>query len=155
MPWLVDGNNLGGGGSREEVRSAVLALAHRERIRIVLFFDGAPPPGVPEVERLGPVQVRYVPNADEGIVRFLGERGRGWTVATDDRQLSRRVRDTGAAAVSADAFREKLSSTGGAGGRAPGGPVDVAGELEYFRDSSHRLGGDGRHVLRHRRRRKP
>ncbi len=155
MPWLVDGNNLAGGGGRAEVRSAVLALAHRERIRIVLFFDGAPPAGVPEVERLGSVQVRYVPNADDAIVAFLAGRGRGWTVATDDRGLTQRVRNTGATAVATGVFRSKLAGGGAAGGGAPQGPVDVGEELAYFRDATHRLGNDGGHVPRRRKRRKP
>ena len=153
MPWIVDGNNLAGGGGRAEVRGAVLALAHRERIRIVLFFDGAPPAGAPEVERLGSVQVHYVPNADDAIVRFLAGRGRGWTVATDDRGLAQRVRNTGAAAVPTGVFRTKLAS--GAGTGTPDGPVDVGEELAYFRDAAHRLEDEGGHVPRPRRRRKP
>lgn len=62
MPWILDGNNLARGGNRERVRRAALALARTERIRLVLFFDGAPPAGSPDTERLGAVDVRYVPN---------------------------------------------------------------------------------------------
>jgi len=63
VPWLLDGNNLAQGGDRERVRRAALDLARRERLRVLLYFDGAPPQGTPPVQRLGAVEVRYVPHA--------------------------------------------------------------------------------------------
>ncbi len=113
MPWLLDGNNLAGGRDREAVRRAALDLSRRERIRIQVFFDGAPPPGTGAVERLGPVEVRYVGHADAAIVAFLRGRGRGWRVASDDRELGRRVRAEGAEVVTAAAFWERIAALAG------------------------------------------
>ncbi|MBI4916766.1 MAG: NYN domain-containing protein [Acidobacteria bacterium] len=110
MPWILDGNNLARGGNRERVRRAALALARTERIRIVLFFDGAPPAGSPDTERLGPVEVRYVPYADRAILDVVSPRGRGWRVASDDRALAVRVRAAGAECVAASSFWEKAAS---------------------------------------------
>jgi hypothetical protein len=119
VPWILDGNNLARGGNRERVRRAALALARTERIRILLFFDGAPPPGSSETERLGSVEVRYVPYADRAILDVVAPRGRGWRVATDDRTLAARVRAAGAEAVAAATFWEKAAA---AEAKAPPGP---------------------------------
>lgn len=110
MPWILDGNNLARGGNRERVRRAALALARTERIRFLLFFDGAPPAGSPETERLGPVEVRYVPYADRAILDVVARRGRGWRVATDDRALAVRIRAAGAECVAAASFWEKAAA---------------------------------------------
>jgi hypothetical protein len=131
MPWVIDGNNLAGGGDRERVRRAGLALARTERVSIVIFFDGAPPPGVSDRERLGKVEVRYVPHADAAIVSFLADKGRGWRLATDDRGLATRAHHGGVETVPAEAFWQRVASAGdgeqereaGAGGRR-GGPVE-------------------------------
>jgi YacP-like NYN domain len=150
VPWLLDGNNLAHGGSREKVRRAALAVARRERVRIVVFFDGSPPPGSGGSEVLGAVEVRYVGHADSAIVAFLRPHGRGWRVATDDRELSRLARDAGAETVSAAAFWRKAAAvpapdeTGGGGG--------VADEVAYFRDPGHRLPDTPKRVRRPRRR---
>lgn len=114
MPWILDGNNLAGGRDRERVRRAALALARAERVRLVVFFDGAPPPGVPQIERLGAVEIRYVRNADQAIVELLGSRGQGWRVATDDRELAGRVRGTGATVVDAAALWARVAASGSA-----------------------------------------
>jgi hypothetical protein len=112
VPWILDGNNLAGGQDRENVRRAALALARAERVRLVVFFDGAPPAGAPAIEHLGPVEIRYVPNADRAILELLGNRGRGWRVATDDRGLRVRVRDTGAEIVPAAEVWAKMEAAG-------------------------------------------
>ena len=110
MPWILDGNNLARGGNRERVRRAALALARAERIRLLLFFDGAPPAGSPDTERLGQVEVRYVPYADRAILDVVSHRGRGWRVATDDRALAVRVRAAGAECVAAASFWAKAAN---------------------------------------------
>lgn len=115
MPWLIDGNNLARGGDRESVRRAALALARAERVTIVVFFDGAPPPGGGDFERLGSVEVRYVPHADAAILTFLAGKGRGWRLATDDRALATRARHGGAETVAADAFWRKVAAAGSTG----------------------------------------
>ena len=140
MPWLLDGNNLAGGRDRESVRGAALALARRERVRILVFFDGAPPDGSTPVERLGAVEVRYAPHADGAIVAFLRDKGRGWKVATDDRDLGRRVRAEGADVVPAAAFWQKAASAaaehGETGAKRGGGAPESLGSL---RETTERL----------------
>ncbi len=116
MPWLLDGNNLAGGRDRESVRRAALALARHERVRIHLVFDGAPPAGTGDAEHLGRVEVRYAVHADAAIVTLLRGRGRGWRVATDDRELGRRVRAEGAEVVGAAAFWERVAGAAAAAG---------------------------------------
>ena len=108
MPWVLDGNNLARGQGRERVRQAALALARREKVRIVAFFDGAPPAGSPPVEWLGAVEIRYAPHADSAILDLLRCGGRGWRRASDDRSLGVQARDLGATVVSADDFWVKV-----------------------------------------------
>ncbi|HNX50024.1 MAG TPA: NYN domain-containing protein [Thermoanaerobaculaceae bacterium] len=123
MPWILDGNNLARGQGRELVRSAALALARHERVRIVLFFDGAPPPGSLQVERLGSIEVRYVANADSAILAAVSGGGRGWKLATDDRSLALRARDSGTEVVSSSAFWAKVDRASAAAGGAEKAPV--------------------------------
>jgi hypothetical protein len=138
MPWVIDGSNLARGGARETVRRAALGLARAERVSIVVFFDGAPPAGGGDLERLGRVEVRYAPHADTAILAFLAGRGRGWRLATDDRALATRAGHGGAEAVAAEAFwrrvaaaggrtdeREAVAGAGGAIERLPDEPVRV------------------------------
>jgi hypothetical protein len=135
MPWVLDGNNLARGQDRERVRRAALALARSERIRIIVFFDGAPPTGVPPVERLGQVEVRYVPNADAAILELLRRGGRGWRLASDDRDLGIRARTTGAEVVAGGGFWARVEhSRGGEEAEAavepgPGGHLAAAERL--------------------------
>lgn len=133
MPWLLDGNNLAGGRDRESVRGAALTLARHERVRILVFFDGAPPPGSTSVERLGAVEVRYAPHADGAIVAFLRGKGRGWKLATDDRDLGRRVRAEGAEVLPAAAFWGKAAAAAAVhdetGAARSGGETESLGRL--------------------------
>ncbi len=55
------------------------------------------------------MEVRYAGHADAAIVAFLRGRGRGWRVATDDRELGRRARAEGAEVVGAAAFWERVA----------------------------------------------
>jgi len=112
MPWLLDGNNVAGGPHRERVRQAALTLAHREKLRIVVFFDGAPPPGVSAVEKLGSVEVRYVPQADAAILAFLQSSPQGFQLVTSDRDLAQKARRLGVRVLPVEAFWQKLSSSG-------------------------------------------
>ena len=153
MPWLLDGNNLARGKDRETVRRAALAVARHEKVRILVFFDGVPPVGSGDVERLGSVEVRYVGHADSAITGFLRQKGRGWRVATDDRELQRRVVATGAEAVSAGTFWQKAAAapvqeSEERGGRRGGS----AGDLDYLRDAHRRLPDAPRRIPRRRRR---
>ncbi len=151
MPWVLDGNNLARGGERGDVRRAALALARRERVRIVLFFDGAPPPGGPAREHLGSVEVRYTPSADSAILEFFGGEGRGFRLATDDRDLSRRAKAAGAEVVDARTFWRKVGEVEGGGGR--GGSRPGAEPLSGYPSGVERLPErPGRVPRRHRNR---
>ncbi len=151
MPWILDGNNLAGGGDRDLVRRQALAVARHERVRILVFFDGAAPAGSPATVRLGQVEVRYVPHADSAIVAHLSGGGGGWTVATDDRALGVRVRALGARVVGTAEFREKAGRAAAADGRQAPASADLDAEFAYFRDPKQRLPGPPARV----RRRKP
>ena len=132
MPWLLDGNNLARGGDREAVRRAALALARSQRLRVLLLFDGAPPAGSPAVERLGAVEIRYVPNADLAVLTHLAAGGRGWRLATDDRALAGRARGLGAQVVSSDQFWAVVAASAERLGPAQDKPGDhvATGPLE-------------------------
>ena len=121
MPVLVDGNNLmyllaAGDRSRTGVRRLVLDLARRERITVTIVFDGPPPAGTPEIERLGRVTVRYsgTASADEVILRLLpaGNAARSWTVVSGDRELVDRARNRGARTRPAREWAAKLPPSG-------------------------------------------
>lgn len=150
MPWLLDGNNLVRGRDRASVRRAALTVARGERVRILVFFDGAPPPGVGATERLGPVEVRYASHADTAILAFLRGSGHGWRVATDDRALGFAAREAGAEVVPAAQFWQKAASAAQAAGpeAAPGSGVEE--EMAYFADETHRLAGAPARVTRKR-----
>jgi hypothetical protein len=138
MPWVIDGNNLARGGDRERVRRAALALARAERVSIVVFFDGAPPPGVGDRESLGSVEVRYSPHADSAIVAFLAGRRGGWRLATDDRTLATRARHGGAETVGADAFWRRVEAAG-AGEHQRGTVTGGGGAVERLPDEPVRV----------------
>jgi len=155
MPWLLDGSNLTGGGDREPLRRAALALARAERVRIVVFFDGEPPPGSAALERLGSVEVRYVAHADSAIVAHLHGKGRGWRVATDDRALALRVRAEGADVVGARAFWDRLASAeAGERRRAEGGVPRGAETLRELAETVEPLPEAPARVRRRSRRRR-
>jgi len=80
----------------------------REKRRVVLVFDGSPPPGVSygaDVLFSGPGR-----KADALILEILrGESDpRGWTVITNDRSLADQCRFVGAHISPVKAFREQL-----------------------------------------------
>jgi hypothetical protein len=139
VPWLLDGNNLARGGDRAGVRRAALGLARHERVRIVVFFDGAPPPGGNDTERLGQVEVRYAAHADTAIVGFLTRAGTGWKVATDDRALTAAVRNLGAEAVPGAAFRRKAEAAQRTAPSRDANQADLGSEMAYLSDPSNRL----------------
>lgn len=139
MPWLLDGNNLAMGGRRASVRDAALAVARQERVRILVFFDGAPPEGVGETEKLGSVEVRYVGHADSAILGFLRHASRGWRLATDDRALSVAARGLGAEVVPCSSFLRKAAAAAQQASQETNRTGDVGEDLAYFADQAHRL----------------
>jgi hypothetical protein len=115
MPILIDGNNLMHSLSRKpvrrsEVRQLVLDSCRRERMTVIVVFDGPPPAGAPAMERLGAVTVLYSQSdtADDVILRRLPSGGpaREWVVVTDDRVLADRARQRGAQVRSTAEWRQ-------------------------------------------------
>ena len=150
MPWLLDGNNLVRGRDRASVRRAALAVARGERVRILVFFDGAPPPGVGATERLGSVEVRYSSHADTAILAFLRGSGRGWRVATDDRTLGLAAREASAEVVSAARFWQKAATAAQAASPRTAPASGIDDEIAYFADERSRLPGAPARVARRR-----
>lgn len=139
MPWLLDGNNLAKGRARERVRRAALDLARRQRVKVLVVFDGAPPEGGEEVEHLGQVEVRYTHHADMAILAVLGQSGGGWRVATDDRELARRARDAGAEVVAREAFWRRVADQQRQSSPASTPLLPWQEEMEFFKDPRNRL----------------
>lgn len=121
MPFLVDGDNLLGtwpGRKRSDAERRGLAFeldrfAARHRRRVVVVFDGNPPPGVdlgPDVRFSGPGRT-----ADDVILGFLRdvEDRRGWIVVTSDRSLGDQCRYLDARVERADGFRKRLLNQSG------------------------------------------
>ena len=117
MPRVIDGDNLLGtwpGRSRTDAdkRALVLevdGLRREEGQRVILVFDGPPPPGVP----IGP-DVHFSGKgrkADALILELLREVSdeNGWTVVTNDRSLADRCRGLGARIEATRDFRERLA----------------------------------------------
>jgi hypothetical protein len=138
---VIDGDNLLGtwpGRSRKDAEKRTLArevdaLRRREKRRVVLVFDGSPPPGVSygaDVLFSGPGR-----KADAVVLELLRrERDpRGWTVVTNDRSLADQCRYVGAKIEAARTFRERLALDG------PGEKPDAPGELDYW---LRQFGGD-------------
>jgi hypothetical protein len=150
MPWLLDGNNLARGGDRSSVRRAALAMARNERIRILVFFDGAPAPGGATSEKLGAVEIRHARHADAAILAFLSKAARGWRLATDDRDLGRAARAAGAEVVAAASFWRKAKAALQAARPAAEAVSDVAAEEAYLADERHRLPGRPARIRRKR-----
>jgi predicted RNA-binding protein with PIN domain len=105
MPIAIDGNNLlhtlpHPHRSRDEVRRAVLDQCRREKMSVIVVFDGPPPSGVPTTEHLGRVTVLYSESksADDVIIGILGstDSAQSWSVVTNDRGLAARARERGA-----------------------------------------------------------
>ena len=116
MPRVIDGDNLLGtwpGRNRADADKRALArevdgLRREEKRRVVLVFDGSPPPGVsygPDVQFSGKGR-----KADAVILELLRQESdkRGWTVVTNDRSLADQCRWLGARVEAARAFRERL-----------------------------------------------
>lgn len=141
MPRVIDGDNLLGtwpGRRRGDADKRALArevdgLRRREKRRVVLVFDGSPPPGVSygaDVLFSGPGR-----KADGLILELLRRESdpRGWTVVTNDRSLADQCRFVGARIEGVRVFRERLSRD------TVGEKPDGADEIDYWLEQ---FGGD-------------
>lgn len=138
MPRVIDGDNLlgtwpgrrRGDADKRRLAREVDGLRRRDGRRVVLVFDGTPPPGVsygPDVLFSGPGRT-----ADAVILDLLRRETdpRGWTVVTHDRSLADQCRFVGAQVESARNFRSKLVD--GPAGEKPDSPDDLAYWLKEF-----------------------
>lgn len=147
MPYILDGNNLIGharGASRpseEDRRALVAEVSDRlraTRARAVLVFDG--PAG--RRSSLGSLSIIEAgpAGADDVIIGEI-ERARApreIVVVTADRELSRRVRDAGAKAITPDEFWRRFGVSGQRPGREEPARVDVEDWMRYFGDERNR-----------------
>lgn len=138
-PFLIDGDNLLGTWGRE--RSAaerrqlafnVARLARRSGKRMLLVFDGDPPPS----QAFG-AEVRFSGggrSADDEILALLRRQTdpRGWIVVTNDKSLADQSRWLDARVERCDRFRRRLA--GGDESEKPERPDDIEAWLEIFRD---------------------
>jgi predicted RNA-binding protein with PIN domain len=145
MPYLLDGDNLVGterrrrpaSEDRDALVSEISERLRRTGARVVLFFDGAG-----RTVSLGSLAVRYAGSvsADEAILREVARDSRPaeTTVVTADRDLARRARDLGAAALSPPDFWKRFGT--GVEPKRPSreGPVNVEDWLDWFSDDSNR-----------------
>jgi hypothetical protein len=138
MPHVIDGDNLLGtwpGRSRGDADKRTLArevdgLRREDKRRVVLVFDGSPPPGVsygPDVLFSGRGR-----KADAVILALLRDEvdKRGWTVVTNDRSLADQCRWLGARIEAARDFRERLVRE--TAGEKPESSEDLNYWLETF-----------------------
>src|SRR5574337_83386 len=134
--WIViDGYNLIRRSPRlalldrrdmEEGRRALLtAVAAYRRLkghRITVVFDGWERGGISEqVSLTGGVQVVFTrrgERADQAIVRWVGKAPSGAVVVTSDRALADEAARTGASAITAEEFHERLDRALRAGGES-------------------------------------
>jgi predicted RNA-binding protein with PIN domain len=116
VPLIVDGDNLLGtwpGRRRSDSERRELAMqlarhARRSRRRVVVVFDGSPPPGAAfgaDVLFSGPGRT-----ADDVMIEFLRAQSdrRGWIVVTSDRSLGDQCRHLEARVERCDRFRGRL-----------------------------------------------
>lgn len=106
MSYLIDASNLGGilGGApgARDAEAVVRFLSEwtRHRGRVVAVFDGDDSGRL--ATRYGQLEVVWSGagrSADEAILRRLARGAKAWTVVTEDRELARRCRETGAKVV--------------------------------------------------------
>lgn len=149
MPYLVDGHNLipripGFSLQDVEDEQALIALlagfAARQRTRIEVYFDGAPPAqaGSRSFGRVTAYFIRQGTTADQAIIARLGRLGgaaRNWTVVTSDRVILAEARSLHSTVASSAEFAALLGEkgAGGGGGKADQPSVSQT-EVDYWLD---------------------
>ena len=124
MPYLIDGHNLipklglrlDSLDDEEELISRLQEFCRLRRVRLQVFFDGAPPGQVP-VRKAGPVTAHFVrmgSNADAAIELQLARMGnivKNWTVVSSDGRVQRAARAVHAGVLSSEEFAREMSKT--------------------------------------------
>jgi predicted RNA-binding protein with PIN domain len=141
MPWLIDGSNLLGAmrvdriaeESKRGLVRLLAAFARAKKTRVTLVFDGPEPPSFGRV--LGGLTVVFSAGrpADDVIVERAAQ-GRGWSVVTNDRQLTDRVARSQVEIVAATPFIRQMEE---AAASAEERPEEDWGA--YFSDPKNRL----------------
>ena len=153
MPILIDGNNLMFSlkdSNRGAVRRLILDLTRRERISVILVFDGPPPDPSRPREVLGSVEIRYSggSSADDAIIRVLRNSAhpKNWTLVTDDGELRGRARRLGASILSCSEWKSRRRRNPQTGRRNPRrkeaslSPGEIEEWISYF-DGGRKGGG--------------
>jgi predicted RNA-binding protein with PIN domain len=122
MPYLIDGNNLLGRISREELKDRrgrdglivrLLSFQRVKRRRIFLVFDGKPE----DEQTVVPVNDKFTilypeegSSADDVIKEFLGRQKdkRRFSVVSSDRDIRETARAKGIESISSDDFFREL-----------------------------------------------
>ena len=126
MAYLVDGNNVMGqrvgwhrdkAGARRRLLGELARFARSAGAPVVVVFDGAPDPAVPDGACLEGVRVYYAAagsDADTRITRLVQDAPApaALTVVTSDRRLADAVRNLGARGMRAGALRRHLDALG-------------------------------------------
>jgi predicted RNA-binding protein with PIN domain len=140
LPRLIDGDNLLGcwpgrkrsDGERRAVAREIARLAIREGRRIVVVFDGSPPPdGHTGADVVYSGAGRKADGVILEILRGQEDR-KGWIVVTTDRSLADQCRHMGARVERCDQFRKRLAAAPSE--EKPSRADDVSEWLDIFGD---------------------
>jgi len=152
MPYLIDGHNLipklglrlDSLDDEEELISRLQEFCRLRRVRLQVFFDGAPPGQVP-VRKAGPVTAHFVrmgSSADAAIELQLARMGnivKNWTVVSSDGRVQRAARAVHAGVLSSEEFAREMSKTHSASKAVSKNEVTLApDELEEWLDVFNR-----------------
>jgi len=159
MPILVDGHNLIGKlptlsleDPHDEEKLVRLLSSYRARSgkRITVVFDPGAAFSLPQVRKVGGVEVVFAPHnssADVVIARRVGASRNpgGWLVVTSDQGLAEKVRQRGARVQSAEAFADQLSQSPEPGSDwkdTPLAPDEVEAWLGLFEGRGQKTPGE-------------
>jgi predicted RNA-binding protein with PIN domain len=125
MPILIDGHNLIGQlptlsladpDDEEKLVRLLSSYRARTRKRITVVFDPGVAFSVPQIRKVGGIEVVFAPHnssADAVIARRVGASRNpdGWLVVTSDHGLADKVAGQGARVQSARSFAQQLSES--------------------------------------------
>jgi predicted RNA-binding protein with PIN domain len=131
MPYLVDGHNLiphipgitlKDLEDEQELLALLGSFAARERTRLEVFFDQAPPSQAGS-RSFGLVKAHFIrqgTTADQAIISRLNQMGgevKNWTVVTSDREILAEARSIHSKVLSSGDFARRLLGKGGSPSR--------------------------------------
>jgi uncharacterized protein len=125
MPYLIDGHNLipkvpglylGSNDDEMQLVELLQEFCRLSRKRVEVYFDQAPP-GQSGKRALGMVIAHFVRSgrtADQAIsqrLRKMGRSARNWSVVSSDHHVQLSARQTGAQALTSEAFAGQMLAT--------------------------------------------